>query len=134
MLASERLLCAWIDPQEIQAWPPPELAKTLERVGLNYAIFLDRLAGQLLASDPCFGAQREACLAAYLHSHNLNPPLETECVERLNMMLEKPELLDFKCFERWAPLVVLKATTLATETFLHERADRVSPWIKTLVA
>lgn len=134
MLASERLVCTWIDPQEIQAWPPAGLAELLERSGLDYVTFLDRLAAQLVAHDPGFGAQREVCLAAYLHPHNFDPPLEAERLERLSAMLETRELLDFQCFERWAPLVVLKATTLATETYLHERGAHVTPWVDGLIA
>ncbi|MEB3198187.1 MAG: hypothetical protein VKP62_13385 [Candidatus Sericytochromatia bacterium] len=121
-LAAEQPL---IDPGEIQAWPPEPVAQVLASCGRDYAYLLERLARHLMRAEPDFRASRQACLAAYLHPHNVLAPLDSERFEYLQGMLEAPDTLDMALFETWVPLVVLKATTLATETYVHNHLDQV---------
>ncbi|MEB3329312.1 MAG: hypothetical protein VKQ33_08790 [Candidatus Sericytochromatia bacterium] len=112
--------CHVIDPDEVQAWPPEALEPVLTRTGEDYPTALERLAIELLGTTPAFRAARDACLASYMHPHNFPQTLDPEVEERLRVMLEAPDALDVSCFERWVPLVVRKANTLAVETWVHD--------------
>lgn len=108
-----------IDPDEVQAWPPEELEPVIARSGTDYPGLLERLATRLLESQPDFRTARDACFASYLHPHNVLTPLEPEVEERLREMVEGHQAIDAAWFERWVPLVVRKANTLAVETWVH---------------
>ena len=111
--------CQVIDPDEVQAWPPEELEPVIAGSGTDYPGLLEQLAIRLLASEPGFREARDACFASYLHPHNFLTPLEPEVEERLREMVEGNQAIDATWFERWVPLVVRKANTLAVETWVH---------------
>ncbi|MEB3221071.1 MAG: hypothetical protein VKS61_03240 [Candidatus Sericytochromatia bacterium] len=131
MTRTEAPACHVIDPDEVQAWPPDELKPVLARTGQDYPCALERLATQLLASAPAFRAARDACLASYMHPHNFLTPLAPAEEDHLRAMLEQPHTLDASCFERWVPLVVRKANTLAVETWVHGHLEEAAQLLTT---
>jgi hypothetical protein len=114
-----------IDPYEIQCWPPQEVDEAMTRIGVEYPYLLDAIAGLLVSRSPRFAQDLCPFLASYMHDHNFTQPLSPVEEAGLRAMIENPEIIDVKEFQRLVPLVIQKATTLATETFVQKRPSWV---------
>lgn len=111
----------YIDPSEIQAWPPKEVEEAIEAAGIDYAEFLDGVTGLLIQRSPRFAQDLCPYLESYFHEHNLETPLSEADMARLQGMIQDPETIEVEAFRTLAPIVLLKACTLATETFIQNR-------------
>lgn len=111
----------YIDPGEIQAWPPKEVEEAIAAAGLDYADFLDGIAGLLIQRSPRFAQDLAPFLESYFHDHNFERPLTPDEQDRLREMIDNPEVIELAEFERLVPIVIHKATTLAVETFIQNR-------------
>jgi hypothetical protein len=60
-----------------------------------------------------------------MHEHNYTSPLSEAEEARLRGMIADPETVDVTAFEQLVPNVLLKACTLATETFVQKRPSWV---------
>lgn len=115
----------YIDPYEIQCWPPQEVDDAMAQAGIEYAYLLDAIAGLLVTRSPRFAQDLCPFLASYLHDHNFTQPVTPADLARLQAMIEQPETVDVQAFASLVPLVLQKATTLATETFVQKRPSWV---------
>ena len=115
----------YIDPYEIQCWPPQEVDDAMTKAGIDYADLLDAIAGLLVSRSPRFAQDLCPFLASYMHDHNFTQPVSEADVARLQAMIADPETVDVKEFQRLVPLVIQKATTLAVETFVQKRPSWV---------
>lgn len=111
----------FIDPFEIQGWPPKEVEEAIAAAGVEYVDLLEGIAGLLLTRSPRFACDLAPMFNSYLHSHNYERPLTAEEEGRIRAMIADPEIVDVEYVRGIAPLVVLKATTLAVETFIQNR-------------
>ncbi|MFP5503864.1 MAG: hypothetical protein ACLGIN_15350 [Candidatus Sericytochromatia bacterium] len=111
----------YIDPSEIQAWPPKEVEEAIEKAGIDYAEFLDGVTGLLIQRSPRFAQDLCPYLESYFHEHNFERPLTEDEESRLRGMIENPETIEVSLFRDLAPIVLLKACTLASETFIQNR-------------
>ncbi|HEY9724721.1 MAG TPA: hypothetical protein V6D47_22150 [Oscillatoriaceae cyanobacterium] len=111
----------FIDPGEIQAWPPKEVEEAIAQAGLDYADFLDGIAGLLVQRSPRFAQDLAPFMASYFHEHNFDRPITPVEEAGLRAMLADPEKIVLTEFERLVPIVIHKATTLAVETFIQNR-------------
>lgn len=118
-------LFLYIDPFEIQCWPPQEVDDAMSQAGVEYPDLLDAIAGLLVSRSPRFAQDLCPFLASYMHEHNFTQPVSPEDEARLRAMIENPETVDVKAFAALVPLVLQKATTLATETFVQKRPSWV---------
>lgn len=115
----------YIDPFEIQCWPPQEVDDALTKLGVEYPDLLDAIAGLLVSRSPRFAQDLCPFLESYMHDHNFTVPLAPADEARLRAMIAAPETIVVTEFARLAPLVLQKATTLATETFVQKRPSWV---------
>ena len=115
----------YIDPFEIQCWPPQEVDDALTKLGVEYPDLLDAIAGLLVSRSPRFAQDLCPFLESYMHDHNFPAPLAPADEERLRAMIANPETIVVTEFSRLVPLVLQKATTLATETFVQKRPSWV---------
>lgn len=111
----------YIDPYEIQCWPPQEVDDAMGRAGIEYPYLLDAIAGLLVSRSPRFAEDLCPFLESYLHEHNFTGPVSEDDLNRMRTMIALPSTVDLKFFDRLVPLVLQKATTLATETFVQKR-------------
>lgn len=111
----------YIDPGEIQAWPPKEVEEAIAQAGLDYADFLDGIAGLLVQRSPRFAQDLAPYMDSYFHDHNFDRPLTPVEEAGLRAMIADPEKIVLAEFERLVPIVIHKATTLAVETFIQNR-------------
>lgn len=111
----------YIDPYEIQAFPPREVDEAIARAGIEYAELIDGIAGLLLSRSPRFAQDLAPYLASYFHDHNMPPSLPPEARAILADMIADPETVCVDTFRSFAPVVLLKACTLAVETFIQNR-------------
>ena len=111
----------YIDPYEIQCWPPQEVDDAMTKIGVQYPDLLDAIAGLLVQRSPRFAQDLCPFLASYMHEHNFTAPVSPVDEARLRAMIEQPETIVVTEFARLCPLVLQKATTLATETFVQKR-------------
>lgn len=111
----------YIDPGEIQCWPPKEVEEAIAAAKIDYAEFLDNIAGLLVSRSPRFAQDLAPFLESYFHEHNFSQPLSP--VERAGLlaMIKDPETLVTDEFRRLVPVVIAKACTLAVETFIQNR-------------
>lgn len=115
----------YIDPFEIQCWPPQEVDDELTKLGVEYPHLLDAIAGLLVTRSPRFAQDLCPFLESYMHDHNYTVPLAPADEERLRAMIANPETIVVTEFARLVPMVLQKATTLATETFVQKRPSWV---------
>lgn len=115
----------YIDPYEIQCWPPQEVDDAISAKGIEYPDLLDAIAGLLVSRSPRFAQDLCPFLASYMHDHNYTQPVTEAEIAMLQAMIEAPETVDVTAFKRLVPLVLQKATTLATETFVQKRPSWV---------
>lgn len=111
----------YIDPFEIQGWPPKEVEEAIAVAGVPYVDLLEGIAGLLLTRSPRFACDLAPMFNSYMHPHNYERPLSSEEESRIRAMIADPEIVDVDYVRERAPLVVLKATTLAVETFIQNR-------------
>ncbi len=127
---------AFIDPYEIQCFPPKEVDEAMEKSGIEYPDLLEAIAGLLQTRSPRFNQDLCPFLESYFHEHNFTTPLSAEDDTRLRAMIADPESIDVKAFETLAPNVLLKACTLAVETFVQKRPSwvlKAIPHMNTIV-
>jgi hypothetical protein len=117
----EPLTYEFIDPYEIQCFPPREVDEAMEKTGVEYPDLLEAIAGLLQTRSPRFAQDLCPFLESYMHEHNFSQPLAPADEERLRAMLLNPETVEVAQFARLVPNVLLKACTLATETFVQNR-------------
>jgi hypothetical protein len=115
----------YIDPYEIQCWPPQEVDEAMGKLGIEYPSLLDAIAGLLVSRSPRFAEDLCPFLESYLHAHNFPGPVTEDDLNRMRAMIALPSTVDLQLFERVVPLVLQKATTLATETFVQKRPSWV---------
>lgn len=111
----------YIDPGEIQCWPPKEVEEAITQAGIEYPDFLEGVAGLLIQRSPRFAQDLCPFLESYFHDHNFDPPISEPDQARLRAMIDNPDTIDALEFRRLAPIVISKATTLAVETFIQNR-------------
>jgi hypothetical protein len=111
----------YIDPGEIQCWPPKEVEDAIAVAGIEYPDFLEGVAGLLIQRSARFAQDLCPFLESYFHEHNFDPPISEADQARLRAMIDNPESIDALEFRRLAPIVIAKATTLAVETFIQNR-------------
>lgn len=111
----------FIDPGEIQCWPPKEVEEAIEAAGIEYPDFLEGIAGLLTQRSPRFAQDLAPFLASYFHEHNFDRPLSEDEHTRIAGMIEDPEQVDVEMLRATVPIVLLKACTLAVETFIQNR-------------
>ena len=111
----------YIDPGEIQCWPPKEVEDAISAAQIEYPDFLEGIAGLLVTRSPRFAQDLAPYLSSYFHEHNFERPLTPDEHARLAGMIENPDSIVVAEFERLTPLVLLKACTLAVETFIQNR-------------
>lgn len=111
----------YIDPFEIQGWPPKEVEEAISAAGVEYVDLLEGIAGLLLTRSPRFACDLAPMFNSYLHAHNYERPLTAEEEAKVRAMIADPETVDVAYVRGIAPLVMLKATTLAVETFIQNR-------------
>jgi hypothetical protein len=116
---------AFIDPFEIQCFPPREVDEAMTAVGVEYPDLLEAIAGLLQTRSPRFAQDLCPYLESYMHEHNYTRPLAEAEEAQLRAMIAEPETVDVTAFERLVPNVLLKACTLATETFVQKRPSWV---------
>lgn len=112
---------AFIDPFEIQCFPPREVDEAMVAAEVEYPDMLEALAGLLQTRSPRFAQDLCPFLESYMHQHNFTFPLTPEQETQLRGMIADPDTIDVKLFETLVPLVLKKACTLATETFVQNR-------------
>jgi hypothetical protein len=111
----------YIDPGEIQCWPPKEVEEAIQAAGIDYAEFIDNIAGLLVQRSPRFAQDLAPFLESYFHEHNFTQPLTPVEQAGLAAMIANPETLVVEEFKRLVPVVIAKACTLAVETFVQNR-------------
>lgn len=111
----------FIDPFEIQCFPPREVDEAMTAAGVEYPDLLETIAGLLQTRSPRFAQDLCPFLESYMHEHNFTRPLAPAEEEQLRAMIASPETVDVGAFERLVPMVLQKACTLATETFVQKR-------------
>lgn len=111
----------YVDPCEIQCWPPTEVEEALARSAIQYPELLEGIAGLLIARSPRFAHDLAPFFVTYFHPHNFEKPLAPDEEQLLRGMIEQPETIDLEVFERLAPIVLHKSCTLAVETFIQNR-------------
>jgi hypothetical protein len=116
---------AFIDPFEIQCFPPREVDEAMTTAGVEYPDLLEAIAGLLQTRSPRFAQDLCPYLESYMHEHNYTVPLTEADEARLRAMIEDPESVDVTAFEQLVPMVLQKAVTLATETFVQKRPSWV---------
>jgi hypothetical protein len=119
----------YIDPYEIQCWPPKEVEDAIAQAGIEYPDLLEGVAALLVSRSPRFAQDLAPYLESYFHEHNFDRPLTPVELAGLKAMMANPEDLVVDEFKRLVPLVILKATTLAVETFIQNRPA----WVRTAV-
>jgi hypothetical protein len=115
----------FIDPYEIQCFPPREVDEAMTTAGIEYPDLLEAIAGLLQTRSPRFAQDLCPFLDSYMHEHNFERPLTPEEEAGLRAMIANPDTIDVRAFERLVPNVLLKACTLATETFVQKRPSWV---------
>lgn len=115
----------YIDPYEIQCWPPKEVEDAIAQAGIEYPDLLEGVAALLLTRSPRFAQDLAPYMESYFHPHNLDRPLSPVEDAGLRSMMANPESLVVDEFKRLVPMVLLKATTLAVETFIQNRPSWV---------
>lgn len=111
----------YVDPSEIQCWPPTEVEEALSRAAIPYPELLEGIAGLLIARSPRFAQDLAPFFVTYFHPHNFERALSAEEEAKLRGMIERPETIELAEFERLAPIVLHKSCTLAVETFIQNR-------------
>ena len=111
----------YIDPYEIQCFPPKEVDEAMVEAGVEYPDLLEALAGLLQTRSSRFAQEVCPFLESYMHEHNFSQPLAPGEEERLRAMIADPETVDVKLFASLVHMVLLKACTLATETFVQQK-------------
>jgi hypothetical protein len=111
----------FIDPYEIQCWPPKEVESAIAEAGIEYPDLLEGVAALLVSRSPRFAQDLAPYLESYFHEHNFDRPLTPVELAGLKAMMANPEDLVVDEFKRLVPMVILKATTLAVETFIQNR-------------
>lgn len=111
----------YVDPQEIQSWPPDAVAAAMAAADLAYADLLEGLAELLITRSPRFVGDLAPYLTSYFHAHNVVRPLGDVEYASLAAMLDDPSTLDWEEFRRVVPTVFTKACTLAVESFVQEK-------------
>lgn len=111
----------FIDPYEIQCFPPKDVDDAMAAAGVDYPDLLEGIAGLLVSRSPRFAQDLVPFLESYFHEHNFSQPLSEFEEAMLRGMIASPTTIDVKSFERLVPEVLLKATTLAVETFVQTR-------------
>jgi hypothetical protein len=111
----------YIDPYEIQCWPPKEVEDAIAQAGIEYPDLLEGVAGLLVSRSPRFAQDLAPYLESYFHEHNFDRPLSPVELAGLKAMIGNPDSLVVEEFKRLVPMVLLKATTLAVETFIQNR-------------
>lgn len=131
----------YVDPKEIQGWPPDALAAAMASADLSYVDLLEGMAELLLSHSPRFLEALARCLTSYFHAHNVERPLGDAEYASLAAMLDDPSTLDWEEFRRVVPGVFAKACTLAVESYVQERPnwvikaiDRIPSTRRTLLA
>lgn len=115
----------YIDPYEIQCWPPKEVEDAIAQAGIEYPDLLEGVAALLITRSPRFAQDLAPYMESYFHEHNFDRPLTPVEVAGLRSMIADPESLVVEEFKRLVPMVLLKATTLAVETFIQNRPSWV---------
>ena len=116
---------AFIDPFEIQCFPPREVDEAMSEIGVEYPDLLEAIAGLLQTRSPRFAQDLCPFLESYMHEHNFGRPLSEKEEAGLRAMIANPETIDVTAFETLVPDVLMKACTLATETFVQKRPSWV---------
>jgi hypothetical protein len=111
----------YIDPYEIQCWPPKEVEDAIAQAGIEYPDLLEGVAGLLVSRSPRFAQDLAPYLESYFHEHNFDRPLSPVEDAGLRSMIANPDSLVVDEFKRLVPMVLIKATTLAVETFIQNR-------------
>lgn len=111
----------FIDPYEIQCWPPKEVEEAIAQAGIEYPDLLEGVAGLLVSRSPRFAQDLAPYMESYFHEHNFDRPLTPVELAGLKAMMANPEDMVVEEFRRLVPMVLLKATTLAVETFVQNR-------------
>ncbi|MFN3432190.1 MAG: hypothetical protein ACK46X_19855 [Candidatus Sericytochromatia bacterium] len=111
----------YIDPYEIQCWPPKEVEDAIAQAGIEYADLLEGVAALLVSRSPRFAQDLAPYLESYFHEHNFDRPLTPVENAGLRSMMANPETMVVEEFRRLVPLATAKATTLAVETFIQNR-------------
>lgn len=124
----------YIDPYEIQSFPPREVDEAITAVGIEYSELIDWIAGLLSNRSPRFAQDLAPYLASYFHDHNFPRPLSEDESACLCAMLADPEKVKVETFRAIVPKVLLKACTLAVETFIQNRPSWVLKAIPQFVA
>ena len=115
----------YIDPYEIQCWPPKEVEAAIAQAGIEYPDLLEGVAGLVGTRSPRFAQDLAPSMESYFHEHNVERPLTPVEDAGLRSMIANPETLVVEEFKRLVPMVLLKATTLAVETFIQTRPSWV---------
>ncbi|MNS20122.1 hypothetical protein D3C72_518540 [compost metagenome] len=115
----------YIDPYEIQCWPPKEVEDAIAQAGIEYADLLEGVAALLVSRSPRFAQDLAPYLESYFHEHNFDRPLTPVEHAGLRSMMANPETMVVEEFRRLVPLATQKATTLAVETFIQNRPSWV---------
>lgn len=111
----------YIDPYEIQCWPPKEVEDAIAQAGIEYPDLLEGVAALLVTRSPRFAQDLAPYMESYFHEHNFDRPLTPVEDAGLRSMIANPETMVVEEFKRLVPMVLLKATTLAVETFIQNR-------------
>jgi hypothetical protein len=118
----------YILADELQCFPPEPVEVELDRLGITYVQLLERIAA-VLAQKPALFFHEIASLLPSYWSVYIQDQYPDDIKDRLLETLTAPSAGGLRIWEKLAPYVVKKATTLTAETIVYER----QPWVLALL-
>lgn len=118
----------YILADELQCFPPEPVEVELDRLGITYVQLLERIAA-VLAQKPTLFFHEIASLLPSYWSVYIQDQYPDDIKDRLLETLTAPSANGLRIWEKLAPYVVKKATTLTAETIVYER----QPWVLALL-
>lgn len=115
---------------ELNCFPPEAVEGPLARLGISYVQLLERIALVLSTRPELLAQEITRCIPSYWSTH-IRDQYPPDVQQHLLATLRQPaEPGFFEQWERLAPYVLKKATTLAIETLVYDRL----PWVLTLLS
>lgn len=114
---------------ELNCFPPEAVEAELERLGISYVLLLERIAQVLSTRPELLFREVARCIPSYWPTY-IRDQYPAEVQQSLLSTLRHPSGTDtLEQWERLAPYVLKKATTLAIETLVYDRLQ----WVLTLL-
>lgn len=114
---------------ELNCFPPEAIEAELARLGISYVQLLERIAQVLSTRPELLFREITRCIPSYWSTY-IRDQYPPEVQQHLLATLRQPAQAGLlEQWERLAPYVIKKATTLAVETLVYDRL----PWVLTLL-